>query len=309
MGIVRRWAPVILVTAAAAAVPVAPAARVLATTAVGPAVNCAALELQLAPGLHPRSPNYSLRPAPDAPRTPFTIALPVYPGLTPLQHPAGSPFAEIQATPYLQTASAEFHTTASSDTVQAWYRQTMRSCGWRDNGSWDGNAGPFPHGISFGRGPNEAVSADIGFADEQDGATDVAIAVEAVRYPAPPAAARIHGPFVLLRIALSRNVPASPVRSARTVHAIVTKRLVIARLVRAIDGISAAYTVPTVCVGGLRTTGPAWLTFVRADGSQVHAFEAGPGVCGGGLAVNGFRWLLDPGTVWSLIPPLLTGRS
>ena len=33
---------------------------------------------------------------------------PLYPGLTLLQHPGGSPFAEFQESPYLQTASAEF---------------------------------------------------------------------------------------------------------------------------------------------------------------------------------------------------------
>jgi hypothetical protein len=194
--------------------------------------------------------------------------------------------------------------------VQAWYERTMNGCGWRADGSWNGNAGAFPHGISFARGPTGALSTgiDIGFADEPDGSTDVAIAAEAVRYPAPSAAARIHGLFVQLRIALSRS-GRSGAGSARRVHAVVTNRGVIARLVGAIDGISAAYTVPTSCFGGLRTTGPAWLTFARADGSQVHAFEAGPGVCGGGLAVNGFRWLLDPGTVWSLILRLTMGRG
>jgi hypothetical protein len=93
------------------------------------------------------------------------------------------------------------------------------------------------------------------------------------------------------------------------VHTVVTNRRMIARLVGAIDGISAAYAVPTACFGVLLTTGLAWLTFVRADGSQVHSFEAGPGVCGGGLAVNGFRWLLDPGPVWSLILRLTMGRG
>jgi len=306
VGTLRWFGLVILVAAGTLSVRSFPVAR---ASAAPSAVNCAALELHLAPGLHPPSPNYSFRPPSDAPRTPFTIALPLYPSLTPLKHLAGSPFAEIQGTPYLQTASAEFHSTASSDTVQAWYERTMNGCRWRPNGSWNGNAGAFPHGISFARGPNGVLSAYIGFADEPDGSTDVAIAVEAVRYPAPPAAARIHGPFVQLRITLSRTGPASAVHSAQTVHAIVTKRQVIARLVGAIDGIGAAYTVPATCFGGLHTTGPAWLTFVRTDGSQVHAFEAGPGVCGGGLAVNGFRWLLDPGTVWSLILKLTTGRS
>jgi hypothetical protein len=296
---------VILMAAGTLSVRAFPVAQVMAAPS---AVNCAGLELHVAPGLHPPSPNYPFRPAPDAPRTPFTVATPLYPGLIPLQHLAGSPFAEIQDSPYLQTASAELHSTASSDTVQAWYERTMNSCGWRADGSWNGNAGAFPYGISFTRGPTGALNTgiDVGFADESDGSTDVALAVEAVRYPAPPAAARIHGSFVQLRIALSRSGQGSP-GPARTVHAVVTNRRVIARLVGVIDGISAAYTVPTTCFGGLRTTGPAWLTFVRADESQVHAFEAGPGVCGG-LAVNGFRWLLDPGTVWSLILPLTTGR-
>jgi hypothetical protein len=271
--------------------------------AASQAASCAALELHVAPGLHPPSkPVPFTTPAPDSPRSPFTVSLPLYPGLTLLPQPIGSPFPEVVQTHYLQTASAQFHTTASSHTVQAWYRQMMPACGWRPNGSWYGNAGTFPHGITYARGPVQSLSAYIGFADQADGSTDVAIAVEAVRYPAPPAAARIHGPFVRLNIALGRYDP------ARTIHAIVADHQVIARFVKSIDSIKAAFSVPTVCFGGLATTGPAWMTFVRADGSTVHAYETGPGACGG-LAVNGFRWLLDPGKVWSLILRVTAGRG
>lgn len=310
MGAVKRWALVIFGTGATVIVPFASTARMPSALAARlPAVNCAALALQLAPGIHPPSPNFPFRPPADAPRTPFTVVVPLAPGLTPLQHPAGSPFAEIQGTPYVQTASAEFHATSSSDTVAAWYTQNMPSCGWRPNGSRDGNAGAFPHGISFARGTNQAVIVEVGFADQPDGSTDVAIAVQAVRYPSPLAVARIHGPFVRVRIALSRIGSNGGVGSTRTVRTIVTNRREIALLVKAIDDIKAAFTVPPVCPGGLRTSGPAWLTFVRADGTQIHAFEAGAGVCGGGLAVNGFRWLLDPGPVWALILRLTTKRG
>jgi hypothetical protein len=278
-------------------------------TAASPAVNCAALALHLAPGLHPPDPHDRSAPPPDAPRTPFTIALPLYPGMAPLQHSAGSPFAEVESSPYLQTASAEFHAAVSIDIVQGWYARAMRACGWQSNGGWSGNAGAFPVGSSFARSHNSDTLADFGFNVKADGSTDVAVAVETVRYPVPPPRARIHGPFVQLRIADGqsgvRGLAQAPLD---VVHSLVTNRQTIARIVAAIDAITAAFTVSTACFGRGDPPGPIWLTFIRANGTKVHAFEFGPGPCGG-LAVNGFRWLLDPGTVWRLITPRAQVRS
>lgn len=50
----------------------------------------------------------------------------------------------------------------------------------------------------------------------------------------------------------------------------------------------------------MRTIGPAWLSFVRPNGSIVHVYEIGPGACGG-PTVNGVRRITDEGTVWNLI--------
>jgi hypothetical protein len=303
-----KWVGLVAPLAAALVAPAEALPRVAA-----PAVNCAALVLHLAPGVHPPESRIPIGIAPDAPRTPFTIAVPLYPGMTPLQQSAGSPFFELAQSPYLQTASAELHTMSSSDMAQHWYQHAMRSCGWNANGGWDGNAGPFPDGISFVQPHDRNTFVDIGFNVLDDGSTDVAIAAETVRYPAPPPRARIHGPFTQLRLALQVYGSQGSTTQVKTVHAAITDRQTISKVVRAIDGITAAYRARTVCFGGggggLGTNlGPVWLTFIRPNGSKVHAFEDGPGECGG-LAVNGFRWLLDPDAVWSLVLPLAQGRG
>jgi len=59
--------------------------------------------------------------------------------------------------------------------------------------------------------------------------------------------------------------------------------------------------VSGICSGGLSLASPAWLSFVRPNGSVAHAYESGSGVCGGGLAVNGVGWMIDDGRVWNLI--------
>jgi hypothetical protein len=116
---------------------------------------------------------------------------------------------------------------------------------------------------------------------------------------------------VQLRIANGESgVPWLAQTPRNVVHTLITNRQTIARVVAAIDAITSAFAVRSVCFGQQRgpgSVGPIWITFVRRNGTKVHAFEFGPGQCGG-LAVNGFRWLLDPDTVWPLITPLARGQ-
>lgn len=121
--------------------------------------------------------------------------------------------------------------------------------------------------------------------------------------PRPPRS-YLRGPFSEVRIALKRS---SLIHVRETVHVINTTVLnkhAIQKLVSAINSIKDRRTVSGVCVGrpaGGRLFGPAWLTFVRADGSTVRAVDNGPGACGGGLTVNGVRGLVDTGSVWNQI--------
>lgn len=121
--------------------------------------------------------------------------------------------------------------------------------------------------------------------------------------PRPPRS-YLRGPFSEVRIALKRG---SLIHVRETVHVINTTVLnehAIQKLVSAINSIKDRRTVSGVCFGrpaGGRLFGPAWLTFVRADGSTVHAVDTGPGACGGGLTVNGVRGLVDTGSVWNQI--------
>jgi hypothetical protein len=122
------------------------------------------------------------------------------------------------------------------------------------------------------------------------------------------ASSYLRGPFAHLRIVLRDNAPPNSQAVPRMVRVDVHDRATIARLVRAINSLQDFHGEPVTCFGGLMSEGPAWLSFVRPNGTVVHAFELGPGVCLG-LAVNGKRRLIDPNRVWPLIQALTAGRG
>jgi hypothetical protein len=128
--------------------------------------------------------------------------------------------------------------------------------------------------------------------------------------PLRPTVAYLHGPFVLLNIAVRYSWREIGRVKARVEHLTVRDRATIARLVRAINRRRTLPTIHTPCTGGgvgsTPVPFPEWLSFVRADGSKQHVVYYDP--CNG-YYIHGI-WLDDPnGTIWGLILALAGGRG
>jgi hypothetical protein len=259
-----------------------------------------ALTLSLRPGLPASAKHEPLSIAWDIPRASVTVSVPVYPGSRPLAPFVASPIPEYPADPYLQTAAAEYQTSTSVDTVKAWYRTAFVGCGWRSDGWMTTNASALTSGITFVSAGNHNLAMEMTFGDTPSGGAYIAYGAEEITYPVRPAASHLHGPFSKVRIALRRAVMRKGQLVWNVVHSTVRARPAIAQFVRSINAITEYHTVLGICNGGLSLFGPAWLSFVRSNGSVVRGYENGPGICGG-LAVNGIRWLVDTGPIWNLI--------
>lgn len=274
------------------------------------ATACTGITLQVHPGLNPSPKNAALRPAWDAPRGTFTVSLPLYLGATPLSSWVASPYPEYPASPYLQTAGTEYQTADSTATVSRWFSSHFVGCGWHSNGHWGGNATAFTTGLTFVSKANPDLSVELSFGDAPSGGSYIGYGVEWIIYPPRPAASYLHGPFTQLRIALGRSVLQNGSFVQHVIHVTVRDRTAIGRLVSAINSVGGYHTVSGVCVGGGPSRiGPAWLSFMRRNGSTAHAYDAGLGICLGNLAVNGKRWLIDTGAVWTQILALSGGRG
>lgn len=256
------------------------------------------LTLSLQPGLPTSMRRVPQRVAPDIPRGPFSVAVPLYPGARALTRFVGSPVASFPATPYLQTAVAEYRTADEPPTVTAWYRAAFAACGWRVQGTMATNVGVLSSGITFASRVDADRTVEMTFGSPPTGGSYIGYAAEVITYPPRPPSSYLRGPFSEVRIALNRTAYATSGRVARHVdHVTMTDRARIARLVTTVNAVTEYFTVPTVCVGGFTPIGPMWLSFVRPNGSIAHAYETLPGACGG-LAVNGVRWLIDRGAVY-----------
>ncbi|MGI8968651.1 MAG: hypothetical protein ACR2GA_06070 [Chloroflexota bacterium] len=269
--------------------------------------GCSALTFDVHPGLNPPSRISPIQIAPNSPRGHFTVSVPLYAHATVLSTDVAIPFPEVPDDPYLQTASAEYRTPDSQGKVERWFRRTFTACGWRHDGRWSGNATAFTGGYTFVAKHNANLSVEASFGVDPAGGTYIGYGVEEVILPPRPAGSYLHGRFVAMRIALWRASRANGA-SNRVVHTTVLDQSTIRGMVTTINSIRGYRTILGICFGGLRLEGPAWFSLVRTDGSIVHAYETGPGVCGG-LAVNGVRWLTDPGSVWSRILGLTSGRG
>jgi hypothetical protein len=287
--------------------------RPLTSAYAAPHVQCGGLTLTVRPGLNPPPSGESDQAASDSPRGTFSVSLPEYPGLKPLKRFVATPYARTLADAYLQTAGAEYRSGDDVGTVSTWYRAVMPACGWRPGTYWSGYAPPLTSGHSYTSARDPSLSVLLSFGATSSGGSYVAYGVEWIILPARPASSYLHGQFTQIRIALSRGAFEGPHGGRLVWHisrATITDRAAISRLVTAINGITKRRTVLLTCPGPQRLTGPAWISFVRPDGSVVHAFENGPaGGCGGGLALNGVRWLADPGNVWNQIVRLSRGRG
>jgi hypothetical protein len=267
----------------------------------GPAAGTcrAGLTLTLSPGVQGVTPPPPSPIAPDIPRGPFTVSIPLYPGATGLSKTVGRPVPEFPTSPYLQMAVAEYQSTASLSTVMAWYRPAFASCGWKKDGSFVTNSDVLAEGMFYTKGSPQTLEVDLSFGVTQFGGTYIAYAVEEITYPMRPTRSYLHGPFSRVTISVARSTLHQH-NATYVQHVTVTAHAVISELVSAMNGLSDYHTQTISCFGRASALGPVWLTFIHPSGTAVHAFEAGVGDCGG-VAVNGVRWLTDPGRVWDLI--------
>ncbi len=253
--------------------------------------------------LHPGLPA-STKPGPmpiagDIPQIPVTVSVPLYPGAQPLTPFVASAITQYPLDPYLQTGVAEYQTADSVDTVQAWYRKAFAACGWRPAGSMTTNASALTSGITFASTDTPNLTMEMTFGDTPSGGAYIAYGAEESTYPPRPASSYLHGPFSEVRIALRRAMVQQGQLVSHIVRSTVMARPLITQFVQSINSITGYYTVSGICRGRLSLVGPAWLSFVRPDGSVAHAYESQG--CGEGLAVNGVGWLMDDGRVWNLI--------
>lgn len=282
-------------------------APVRAATGTG---ACSAVTVALHPGLNPpwTRPRSRLAPARDIPRRGFSVSLPVYPNATPLTPFIASPFPSYPADPYLQTGSVEYRVAATSNAVLGWASRVFRGCGWRPDGRWSTNASAFTSGLTFAANNNPDLTVAVSVGAAGANGAYLGYGVMEVTLPRRPPSSYLRGPFSAVRITLRMPQVRTDQASSRYARATIVDRTAIVRLVRAINAIRGHRTAPVMCVGGVGGAGPAWLSFVKANGTIVHAFEIGPGACGG-LAVNGTRWLTDGGAVWNAIVALTQGSG
>jgi hypothetical protein len=256
--------------------------------------------LYLHPGFNPPAGNNPVRVATDAPHGSFPVSLPVYPSAVRLSRLLDTPYGASQGDAlYMQTAAAEYQSADAAAAVLKWYESVMPSCGWRQGAFWGtSSTSIFTSGHSFiaKANPNLVVLVSVG--PNRSSGSYLALGAEEDILPLRPAASYLHGPFVQLRLALKRSSLQTQIATVK--HTTVTGHRAIARLVSAINSIQGRRSIRTFCPGPPRSTGPAWLSFVRANGSVAHAYESGSGWCGG-LAVNGVGWMVDPGSVWTQI--------
>lgn len=302
--------------------PVLPALAVLLpvpAAAHGAAVKmgrCEAITLTLRPGIHPvlAMPGPAGYVAPDSPRVRVPVSLPLYPGAAPLASKIAGPYFDVPSDPYLHTASAEYRISAGQHRVKAWVKRVFTACGWHEDGHWTTNASQFTSGDDFISDRNPQLSVEVSFAADPAGGTDFGYGVEEIILPPRPAASYLHGPFVAVRIAFGQVDVTQRGYSLHVAHTTLLDRVAIHRLVTAINALREYRDYPSAipCAGGGGpATGPFWLSFVRPNGSVVHAYADGPGyaACGGGLAVNGVRWLMGAGGVWHQLLNLAGGRG
>jgi hypothetical protein len=280
--------------------------RTVGAVRAEPLANCRALTMYLRPGLNPPPGNLVIRVAPDAPTGRFPVSLPVYPGAVRLKHLLDTPYgASLSDDAYIQTAAAEYGSADAADTVLRWYQAVMPSCGWRQGSFWGtSSTSAFTSGHSFISRANSDHVVLVSVGRNGSSRSYLALGAEQVILPPRPESSYLHGPFnrtyFQVRIALKRSSFHNGREVVTVIHTTVTNHPAIARLVTAIDRIRGSRSVRTFCPGPPQRIGPAWLTFIRADGSRVHAFEMSPGACGG-LSVNGAGWMIDPGGVWKQI--------
>lgn len=260
------------------------------------------LTLTVHPGVYGRTGKSGPPVARDIPRGEFTVSMPLYPDSKRLSTFVGSPVPGFPTDPYLQTAVAEYQARAGEATVMQWYGPAFASCGWRAVGFGFTDASVLRRVIDYAANPN--LQVEMSFGKAPGGGTFIAYDVQDTTYPRRPARSFLRGPFARVRVAAGYT-PHVAGRRPHTIHVVVADRRTISALVTAVNKAADYHTAPIECIGaGLRTIGPAWLSFVRPNGTAVHAYEQGPGKCFG-LAVNGVRWLVDRGQAWQLIEKIV----
>jgi hypothetical protein len=227
--------------------------------------QCSApLSLALQPGLSFQ--DLHVTPAADMPTTRVIIHVPLYPGATPSTRDVNRPFLEYPATPYLQTAVAEYDVAAGEDRVEVWYQQRFLACGYGVSGS--GTASQSGSEISFGYwfvstyDPHQSVS--IAFEPDGAGGTLIVYLAEAVVLPPRPADSYLPTDMTRVKVTFTyRDISGG----LETIHRTLVKPWQLKRLVRAVNALTDVASGPRACAA----EGPlATLVFTTRDGKRIR---------------------------------------
>src|SRR5579884_699096 len=206
------------------------------------------LTLTLIPGFHmPNSQWYGahFKSAPDIPRRPTIVRLPLYPGLhrssRPLPFPQG---IDYPATGYLKTAPATFLSHASVTRINSWYRRAFHTCGYRlsvttgIDAAADLNYGNGMVGYTSLRNP--LLKVELAYDHIRQG---VLVLYEAEEIVLPPRPAGSYLPGDIVRISLSGDWPGFPKSGT------ITNAAAVRALVRAVNHLPvSAKGPPFLCM-------------------------------------------------------------
>jgi hypothetical protein len=285
----------------------------MASAASVPAVNCGNLTLTMHPGLPTSMRRFPVTIAPDIPRRRFSLRVPLYPGAQTLPKSVGTPVPEFPESSYLQTAVVEYGSSDDLQAVMNWYANAFRRCGWMPAGTGAGGSDVLQYFMTFYSRTNHNLQMELSFGGTASYRSVVAYAAEWITLPKRPAASYLHGPFTQVRIAYpidrTGNIFDDPPSTVAVEHMVIHDRGDIKRLVTAINSLTDIYQprFPGASVITAPNRLDVRLSFIRANGSVVHAWTAGDG---GPLVVNGARPLADAGNrqaarVWPVIEDLL----
>jgi hypothetical protein len=183
-----------------------------------------ALSLTLKPGTHwPGAP--SLPIPTDLPPGNIALHLPLYPGATITTEAETQPSISYPAVRYIKSASSLHHTTASLETVKAWYAAALTACGYAPSGSSvSGQHGvTVSEAIEYSRKLGTAhLSVQVSLAHASVGGTlvlSVAIAITPPAYPVPGSVLRVPSSPASLTITTYAGMNPGPraLRPLRTV--------------------------------------------------------------------------------------------
>lgn len=260
---------------------------------VGVPTSCdAPLHLTLKPGLSYPPGVVLIHPAANSPRSPVSLALPLYPGATPSSTPLVSPDLTYPADRYVHSANAEFALPVSPAVATAWYRTAFAACGYIESMRGPGETGTTvvstSAGFTIAGDPRREVVL-VFQATPAHGSLALYVATERI-YPPRPAASLL--PSAVEQVSLDMWVGLPQIV---TDHVIIRRPHIIHRLVRAINALSDLEGGPLLCPAhdlGAR------LRFLRPGGGAV---DVTIDACSGVMVGRFGPYTDNGGNVWQTV--------